>query len=318
MEMNPQGRGIDAYRGTLVKAAISAPTSGPTGTGAGSFGWPAAVLYCTTSKALFVNEGTLASPYWSPVHIDQRGLIGIETNFRNNVGKALANTDTSADLGNGVKVSGQGIAEIDSGLVITFDELGRIGRITTTDEVAHLVSLSPVGTAAIFQPDTHGPFVVEAEFANVSANTLRENFLGFCGSNANEIDPPVTATTATVSFAATIGDDVAGLLVASALTLATTIMAINDKGNANATQLVTASGVNTGRTIEAAGTYNRWRVECDASGNVRYFVNKVQVRLATAALDVDEEMSPLFYTASNSTAVKSTDIKRFAAWGVRA
>jgi hypothetical protein len=316
----PQGRGTDAYRGSFVKAAISAPTSGPTGTGAGTFGWPAAMLYCTTSKALFVNEGTLASPYWYPVDFAQRGLIGIRSDFNTKGVDALAvaDTNTKENLGGGVKLSGQGIAETDAGIVVTVDELGVIARLTTTDEVAHLISLSPLGTGPIFQPDTHGPFVVEAEFANVSANTLRENFLGFCGSNADEIDPPVTAATATVSFAATIGDDVAGILVGSALTLATRLMCIHDKGNANATQLVTAAGVNSGVDLPTAATYTRWRVECDQYGNVRYFADKVQIGYAALALDTDEEHSPLFYVASNSTAVKSVDVKSFAAWGVRA
>lgn len=316
--LSPQGVGIDAYRGSILKAPIAAPSSGPTGSGAGTYAWPSSILYCTVSKVLFKNEGTLASPYWTPLSFGDPALFGFQANFSNNVGKAHANTDTATDLGQGIKVSGQGIAETDSGLVITVSEAGRIARLTTTDEDAHLVSLSPVGTNAVFQPDTHGPVAVDITLANVSAITLRSLFLGFCGSNADTLDPVATGSTVTVSFAATIGDDVAGLLQSTGLTSAARLMCISDKGNANATQLVTAAGVNSGVDIPAAGTFFRLRVEVDATGGVRYFKDKVQIGYRAAALDVDEEISPLFYVASTSTAVKAVDVKQFSAWGVAA
>lgn len=316
----PQSKNSAAVSGkdaSIVQAAIYAPSSGPTGTGAGVFAWPACLLYCTSSKALFVNEGTLASPYWMPVSFDQRGLLGGFTNFRNAIGKAHANTDTSADLENGVKVSGQGIAETDSGLVITFDELGRIGRLTATNEDLHQITLSASGTAAVFQPDTHGPFVVDTEFTNVAAITLRDVFVGFCGANSNELDPIVTATTVTVTIAATIGDDFAGIFMGSALTDAAGLMCIHDKGNANATLLTTAAGVDSGKDMPVAATYGRFRVECDAAGNVRYFFNKEQIGYTALGLDADEEVGPLFYLGSSSTAVKIVDMKHFSYWGVR-
>ena len=322
--MNPQGRGIDANRGTFVKAAIAAPSSGPTGTGAGTFGWPAAMLYCTVSKAVFVNEGTLASPYWTPVSFDQRGLICWDTDFVNNVGKAEADIAASADLGTGVKVAGQGIeVNGDSGLVITNSELGRIGVLTVTNEVDHTVTLSPAGTSPMLQPDTHGPFAVDAHFTNNADILTRQNFLGFCGSNIEALDPPATAVTATVSFAATVGDDLAGILMDSRLTLASRLMCIHDKDNANATQLVTAAGVNSGYNMPAAATYGRFRVEVAADGTVRYFFNKTQIGISQGSvlgggLEVTEEVSPLLYLASTDTVTHGMSVKRFSAWGVRA
>lgn len=319
--MYPVGKtGGSGRMASVTQSAISAPSSGPTGTGAGTFAWPASLLYCTTSKTLWENEGTLASPYWTPVDaLNQRGIIGWDHDFRDNVGKAHADTATAATLGySGLKVSGQGIAETDSGLVITNSEAGRIGRITTTDEVSHTVTLSPIGTSPMFQPDTHGPFAVDADVAMVTAITLRAFFLGFCGNNADEMDPVASGSTVTVTFPATLGDDLAGIFMSAGLTDAAGLMCINVKDDAAATQLVTASGVNSGKDMPAAATYGRYRVECDAAGNVRYFFNKVQIGYTALALALTEEVSPLLQLISTSTAVKAADVKRLSAWGVRA
>lgn len=318
--MYPMGKtGGSGRMASVTQSAISAPSSGPTGTGAGTFAWPASFHYATVSKTFWKNEGTLASPYWTPADITtQRGIIGWDSEFANNVGKAHANIDTVTDLGQGLKVSGQGIAEADSGLVITNSELGRIGRITTTDEANHTVTLSPVGTSPMFQPDTHGPFAVEVDLAMVSAITLRGLFVGFCGANSDEMDPVATGDTVTVTFPATLGDDLAGIFMDARLTLAARLMCINVKDDAAATQLVTEAGVNSGVDMPAAATYGRYRVECDAAGNVRYFFNKVQIGYRALALALTEEVSPLVQLISTSTAVKAADIKRISAWGVRA
>lgn len=254
----PQGKVGGASRfAQIVQSAIAAPSSGPTGTGAGDFAWPAALLYCTTSKSFFKNEGTLASPYWTPVSIQDRGIVGAVSNWGGNAyvrQLALSDTTLLNDLGDGIKVAGVGLAETDSGLAITADELGYVARMTSSATDAKMVSLNPSGVLPIFQPDTHGPFVVEADFTNVTALTARSLFVGFTGSNINANTPPVTAVTATVSFTATMGDDVAGILMDSRLTLASTLMCPHDKSNTNATQLVTAAGVNSGRVMPAVGT----------------------------------------------------------------
>jgi|GEM_PF-4063003 len=315
--------------GTVVQSAISAPSSGPTGTGRGIFAFPAAILYCTTSKALFVNEGTLASPYWTPMDIaGQRGLIGTQSDWGGNAYiKQLPNSDTTLlnDLGDGVKVAGVGIAETDSGLVITIDEAGRIARMESSATDAKMISLNPTGVLPIFQPDTHGPFVVDAEFANVSALTARSLFIGFTGSNINANTPMATAVTATVTFTTTMGDDVAGILMDSRLTLATSLMCIHDKDNANGTQLVTAAGVYSGRVMPAAATYGRFRVECDQFGTVRYFFNKTQIGISAGGpaasgqgLEVTEEVSPVLAVMSTASTVAKIDVKSFGYWGVRA
>jgi hypothetical protein len=306
---------------TIAMGIEGSPTSGTAGTGANTFAAPNSLVRDVNTGVVYVNEGTLASPYWTPQNFSQRGLYGWFTDFRDGIGKALADTAATATLvGSGLRIHGQGIAEIDSGAVVTMSDQGAIARLTTTDEDAHTVVLSVgAGTTPVFQPDQNGTIVIDAIVAHVSAITLRSLFLGFCGSAADALDEVVTGATTTISFAATIGDDVAGLFFDTSLTDGDRYFAPHDAGNANASIATTATGVDTGVDVAAAGTFQRLRVEVDADGGVRCFIDKVLVAtFAAATLDVDEELHPVLILGSASAAVKSLDVTQFGAWGVRA
>lgn len=296
------------------------PLSGPAGTlvnTARSRGAKTGSVYLDKNTGvMFVNEGTAASPYWTPTTMDHPGIRGWSTDFRSGLGKALADTAGTAILGSGVKVHGQGIDETDSGLVVTYTaELGPIARLTTTDEVSHLAALGIGNTSLPFQPDTHGPIVVDGEFTNVSAITLRTLFMGVIGASADALDPVVSGSTLTLTL---VLDDLAGMFMGVGLTNGSGIFAPHNKSDEAASILTTATGVDCGSTVPAAGTYSRWRVEISAAGVMKCFVNKVQVTSIAAALDVDEELNASLYVSSTSTAGKSIDLKRFGAWGKRA
>lgn len=303
---------------TVALKNTGVPTSGTAGTGAGTWAAPGALCRDTSDDVLYINEGTLASPYWTPVSFEQRGLFGWYSDFRDGAGKAHSDTAATATLtGSGIRVHGQGIAETDSGLVVTMSDQGAVGRITTTDEDAHTVAVSVgTGTTPVFQPDQNGTVVVDASIAQASAITTRSLFLGFCGSAADALDEIVTGATVTISFAATIGDDVAGLFFDTSLTDGDRYFYPSDKGNTNASIATTAC--DTGVDVAAAGTYQRLRVEIDANGGGRLFIDKALVAtLPAATLDVDEEIHPVLILGSASAAVKAADLKHFAAWGGR-
>src|SRR6185295_17822732 len=172
------------------------PVSGTAGTGLGVAGLGCIYLNTATGVS-FVNEGSAASPYWTPVNYFDRNTLCWASDFRDGVGKALADTAALYTIpGSGVKVFGQGIAETDSGFVVAIAEDGAIGSLTTTDEVAHLAALSVGGTTSVpYQPNSHGPLVVDALLAMSSAITLRSLFIGFIGTAADALDPPCTGST---------------------------------------------------------------------------------------------------------------------------
>ena len=263
-----------------------------------------------------MNEGSLASPYWTPTDYDQSGLKGVHTDFRD-VGDvaAVAGSDAEVILESGLRVFGDGIAENDSGLTVAAEaEEGNLASILTTNETAHVLALSMGDTTMLFQPDTHETLVIDVEFTNNTAITARAVFLGFCGALADALVEPVTGATTTITL---VADDVAGALMDSGLTDGDGIFLPHNKSNEAASIATSATGVDVSSTMPAAGTFTRWRVEITSAGVMNFFVNKVLTGSITAALDVDEEVNPVFYVAANAAAIKQVDIRRIAMWANR-
>lgn len=289
------------------------PSSGTSGTFAGEEGVAGGLLWDQTNAVLYMNEGTQASPYWTPESFEQAPLFGVHADFRDNVGLAISDTSGGAILaGSGLRVFGQGAADTDSGLVVqTAAEGGIEARMTTTNEAAHLLAIGM--SAGVMQPDQHGSMVIDVELSNVTAITDRFLFIGFLGTAADALDPAVTIAT---TVATLVQDDLAGLAVDSAAGDPDRIYGVHNKSNAAATQDLTADG-DTSTDLAAAGTYQRFRVEIAADGDMLCFIDKVQVYSQAIALDVDEECSPVCYLGSNAAAIKSADVRRFSSWAHR-
>ena len=289
------------------------PVSGTTGTlvnqvHEGSFLWD------TVHGVAYVNEGTRASPYYTPVTVKQRGLFGVQDDFNDKVGIAVAGSAMSVTkAGSGVRIFGDGGADNDSGAVaIASVEGGNSMNLTTTDEDLHGLAFGM--DAGIMQPDQHGGLVVDARFTMETALTDRSIALGFVGTAT---DAFVAAVTGATTVATLVQDDLALMIMDSGLTDADGVFAVHNKSNAAATQDLTADG-DLSATIAAVGTYQRWRVEIGANGDMRCFINKVQVYLQAVALDVDEECSPILYLQARAAAVKKLSVSHFDCWASNA
>ena len=309
-------------RSNVIEGAVSrgfrnagGPLSGTSGTFAGEAG-PGEKLIDTTNGVEYINEGTKASPYWTPTSYKQAGLKGVYHDFNDSAEvKAIADTGATAVLNSGLRVFGQGIADTDSGLTHSYEaEEGGLGALLTTNESAHLAALGMGDTTLLFQPDTHGPLVIDVEFTHDTAITDRATFLGFLGAVADALDPAVTGATTTLTL---VLDDLAGIFQDSGLTDADGLFLPHNKSNEAATIETTAAGVDVSTTIKAAATFQRWRVEISRTGVMTAFVDKVQVGTIAAALDADEEVMPAFYVEANAAAIKQADVRRIAMWGTR-
>lgn len=306
------GKGV----GVAVAQGEYGPTSGTTGTGAGTWATPGALYFDNVNMVLYVNEHTLASPYWTPTSFDQRGLLGVFTDFRDGAGKAVANTDASTTVpGSGIRVFGQGIAETDSGLTVAYSEGEPVASLIATNEDAHLAAIGMGASGQLFQPDTQGPLVIDVDVAMSSAITTRAAFLGFLGALADALDPAFTFATTVITH---VLQDAAGVVYSSEMTDADLLMGTFTKGGAPTTNdIATDTSLNSGVNFPAAGTYNRLRVEINRGGDMRVFQDKVQILLEVDALDADEEVAPVFYVESTDTNTKTALLKHFAAWGSR-
>lgn len=329
--------GYNIKNGAGLHSGTGFPKSGTSGTtvlnGVGAN--PKALYIDESTGVVFVNEGTAASPYWTPVSFDQRGLMGWDGQFEKGMhlvegtpntvalGKPIASTTATATLiGSGIRIHGQGVAETDSGMTVAMSDQGPIATLLATDEDAHTIVMSVgSGTTPIYQPDQNGTMVIDATISQKDDILLRAAFVGFCGSAADALDPIVTGSGTTISFAATVGDDVAGLYFDVGLTDGDRWFAPHDKGNTNASIATTATGVDTGVDVAAAGTYQRLRVECDADGVVRVFIAKALISTFSACLDADEEIHPILYLENvdgGTPGVQEMLVRQFMTWGKRA
>ncbi len=307
----------DLWSGATSVMQLSAPgfpASGPTGAGAGDA--PAGSVYTDTTRGtLWVNVGSLASPYWVPRSFDQDGLFAINApDFLGSDGKALADVATSVVLApSGFTVLGDGVHEGDSGAVVqaAAENIPPPIRLTTSDAIGDLAALCTpiVAAAGIYQPDANGMAIMDVLLTNVTDLLDRIVYVGFSGlAPAGQTDVVTAAGTVTTN----VEPDLAGLYMDSTATDADRIIAAHNAGGATASvDYAVTTELNTGVDMAAAATAQRLRVEIDGDGGFRMFIAKAQVLSKVAAtLDVDEELNALVYVSPTTTSVSELDVLR--------
>lgn len=283
---------------------------------------PGALCQDTTNMSLYMNEGTKASPYWTPlssVYGNGGGFNGGArmVSLQHSDVVAVTGSDSSVTLSSGVRVFGQGHNENGTGLV-DVSASGTIGPlkqlITASSPPALAVALGMGTSTPIHQPDTNGNIVIDIEFTNNTAISDRSLFCGFIGTAADAKDQTATSSSTTITF---VDDDLAGAFLDTDLTSADSIYFISNKSSAASSVETTGSingqAVDILETIPAAATFTRWRIQCNRTGGVTFFINKVEKAHNSAALDADEELHPVFMVASKSGEIK-VDVRRFSIW----
>lgn len=270
------------------------------------------------SGCTFVNEGTSTSPYWTPTSFHQQRMLSWYTDFRDGQGVVVTDTATSTTLaGTGIRIHGAGIDSNLGGLVVNMsatDGKGAVGVLSTDDVDATLGVMSVgVGTVPVYQPDQNGTMVIDVNIAQDTNLTAKAGFVGFSGLGTALLPPLMTYATTVITNVAV---DIAGLTWSSELTDNDEWFHVNFDANAGAT--LTTTNVDTGVAVAAAGTYQRLRVEVDADGVMRTFIDKVlKSTSAAAAVDVDEEFNPQLYIETSTTAVANLNVRHFATWGAK-
>lgn len=314
----------NVVNGVFSVNGVGSPVSGTfasSGYGVCGFG----SLYTdTTNGNVFINEGTTTNTYWTPISYDQRGLMGWYTDFRDGIGKALADTAATVTLaGNGLRVFGSEVVATDSGLVITMGKAGSVGSLsssaTSTFGVALGFGLGGAPTS-LFEPDTNATFVMDCWTAQHTAVTARQCFIGFCSALIDAMIAPASGATTVISLTATRGADCVGFYASSALTDAfVNWFGISDAAAATATlSTATTAALTVPTLVSAVEVYQRFRVEVDANGGSRLFINKLLVKTFPAATNtVTTALSPVIVLAGTTTTVATMLVKQFGAWGVR-
>ena len=300
------------------------PSSGTTGTG---IGMPVGSVYVDKNEGtMFVNESsTLASPYWTPVSVNQAGIVGVKTDFAGAVGRlGTATTASSLDANvAGLRYFGAGIEENDATntiQAITYPVGGPLLTMITENQADKLTALGYGHTTALWTPATNGVMVIDVNFTGITDIITRSIFLGFTGETAEAMAPPVAGATTTLTFNATgtQGDNVHGLFMDSRMTAASTVFLPSVKANAAASVTATTAALTVASTVAAAATYQRWRMEIDAAGNIRAFINKVEVKKVATGASTSVALSPAFAQSNTTTtAALSLGVRSFGTWAAR-
>ena len=154
------------------------------------------------------------------------------------------------------------LAESDTG-VVAIDKAGGFIRISGNDEDGKGVF---IGTGVVLSPSLNGPLVLETRL-ELAALTARNVFAGFMSLNADDVAEPVTATGTTLTLTATV---LAGWLLDSQLTSGTEWHMPYNGGTATGP---TASNDVDSDIVAVAAESDILRVEIDANGTVRWYIN---------------------------------------------
>ena len=311
---------------TTILDGTAFPKSGTAGTGFGD-AYPGSIYVDTTKDTLFVNEGTLASPYWTPVSIGQFGITGVMTDFGNCTGRlGTATTTSSLDASlPSLKYGGNLIDQNDANtaMTVSYPLNGPLLTLGTENQDGGFSYLShgALGDVPLWKPNVNGTMVIDVNFTGITDILTRSIFCGFSASTDAALAEPVTGATTTLTFCATgtQGDNVHGLVMDSQLTAASTLFLATNAADAAATQTTTSAALTVAATIAAAATYNRLRVEIDPDGAIRAFKDKVLVKtLAAASATVGTALSPIFGQGNTTTTASlQLGVRHFHAWAAR-
>ena len=309
---------------------VGAPLSGSTEGSHAGIAAPGAICLDTVNRVEYRNEGTKASPYWSPEHLrTSNGLGGVSAQLNGGEGggvgaggRDITITTASTIVGHHVRAFGEGIAVNDSGIVSEGGVGFATSNLTTTNEDVHTIALSIGESGHTLTPATHGPIVIDIDYTNDALDN-RSIFLGFQDLSIDALIEPCIGGTATITFDNTsvTCDNIAGMFLDTALTRTTNYFLPHTKDNGAATFATSASvgGATNGVGVVAdAGTFQRLRMQVDEFGSITAFINKAQVGRVLAALDPVKPIVPLFCLGAGDNNIAQANVKHFEIFASKA
>ena len=317
--------------GTSIPALrqIGAPLSGSIeGSHAGNAA-PDAICLDSLNNVIYRNEGTKASPYWSPEHLRTSiGLRGVSAQLNGGEGgsateRGIAVDTASTIVAHNVRVFGQGIAEADSGIASSGTSGASTSNLTTTNEDVHTIALSMGESGHTLTPATHGPIVIDIDYTNDALDN-RSIFLGFQDLSIDALIEPCIGATATITFnnVSVTCDNIAGMFLDTALTVDNKYFVVHtkDNGAANfatngAPNASAAAGVG---QVAAAATFQRLRMQVAANGTITAFIDKAVVGTQIAALDPTEPLVPVFCLGAGNASIAQVNVKHFEIFASKA
>lgn len=192
------------------------------------------------------------------------------------------------------------LAETDTG-VVALSKAGGWVRVSGNDENGKGVS---IGTEICFSPALNGTLVLETR-VEMQALTARVVWAGFCGTHADDVAEPLTATGTTLTLTAA---NLCGFLFDSQLTATKWHMPYNG-GSTTGTTLST--NVESSVTPVAAEA-DILRLEIDPNGTARWYINGVLEQTVTGAVSTTALQSGFIAVFGTTTTAADADFDYLA------
>ena len=300
-----------ADKGVFHLVLAGAPIS-TTGIGVAGKG---CLLTNTLNGDLYINRGTALVPSWglvtSALAFD---VLSFGTNFSDGLGTPLADVFPSITLpGSGVRIFGNGLAAVDSGVTVAIGPDGPIATMQVSSPVGSTIALGAgLSGSLVFKPSVNGPFSVTAVVSMVTNLLNRKFFLGFVGAAPDGLLIPAAAAAANINIAQ---PNMAGILMDSAAIDGTGLYTPSNK--LNATPVVLGSLIATQNDFPAAGTYTSLTVAVDIDGTVILSQDGVPFKTLPQALDPATAFAPVLMLSNGSVGTKQMNVKFFLTLGSR-
>lgn len=192
------------------------------------------------------------------------------------------------------------LGETDTG-VVSLSKAGGFVRLSGNDENGKGAAFC---TELSLSPALNGPIVIEARL-EMQALTTRVVFLGLCGTIADDVAEPVTATGTTLTL---VASHLCGFLFDSQLTDADWHMVYNGG---------TATGPTDSTTVDAnvppvAAQCDVLRLEVDPNGTARWYINGVLKQTVANAVSTTQLQGALLGCWGTTTTAADVDVDYLA------
>jgi hypothetical protein len=209
--------------------------------------------------------------------------------------------------GSGLRVLGQGIAEVDSGITVgETDANNGVGILTTTDEVDHSCG---VATSQSFVVGKMGTIIAECRVQFVDLDT-KEFYFGLTDENEdaeNLQGSTIHGGTTTVTLTAA---NLCGFLFSAEFS------AGSDEGD-NDWYMVYNGGTTTGATTSTdvdandnavAGEFQILRLEVAINGTARWYIDGVLKQTVTGAVSTTAELAVIAMVEAKTAAIEYASV----------
>ena len=213
----------------------------------------------------------------------------------------VAGTAVPRQLGN-LRVVGQGMAETDSGAPRLAGAPGGV-RLTTTDEDNHTLGLE---TNVFLDPATMGTIVLEARVQFENLDT-KEAFIGLTdiaiGGDVPSIETDLChGGTTTVTLTAS---DLCGFLLSAELTEDEMWHGVYKGGSTTGPTVSTSTQLG----VDAvAGEWDVVRLEVDANGTARWYVNGALRQTVVGAVSTTVDLKAFVAVEAKGAAIETMDV----------